>query len=613
MSFFPRACFVLLVILLAIGTLLPLSAQDSRPRIGVLRIENQTGQAQYESLADTIRQTVVLTLTLLDRYDVTDENMPVAADPAQQADALPADTLLWGGVEIDEQGRIVIALTIFDRLEERVVLSEEGTAPSLLDVFDTADTLVGEVIGAFSGVRVGFGTIRLDVSGQGDYLVFLDGTQVGENVTTLDRILTGEYRVRVEQDLPGGYRTIVDEELTLQENTQVTVAVPLMDAEDLRLQELAALMAELEEALLAPPGPGPALEELSATLASYSTFDPDPVQAEWYATRVDLEAEYRDILDHSYFAESRPTFDRDLPRSLLATTYQLHENPPSDRFSPEQLQVLREASRRNVNTFFGVMMLAADYQTILGNVDDQTLPYDILFDLNQEGLTIHGSGGPSHYPHYERIAAGGMARNYAGAVERQRPLWHNILIGAGAVGVTTAGLIFGTGMPGDRIDDGDATYDRYRATTDPAEAVRLREETEDYYDEANRLFLIGGTAGLLGVTAITTGVVARVRSVRRPQRILEGYLEEIGEARLDAAISFFEEGEEDRLVLVRRTTAVITGGRQLQLGDGPAIAENGPAVYRDLPLGEEILWTSTLAPYTREHIFHGGRNVMYVP
>lgn len=577
-------------------------------------MENRTGQATYESLADTIRRTVILTLTLIDRYEVMDENVPVGDDPVRQADAIPADTLLWGGVEIDGQGRIALELTIFDRLEERIVLSQTGTAPSLLDVFDTADTLVGEVIGSFSGVRVGFGSIRLDVSGQGNYLVYLDGTRVGENVVTLERILSGEYRVRVEQDLPDGYRTILDQELVLAENTQAVVAVQLLDAEDIRFQELQALASRLDAALLAPPGSRGALEEVSGILARYNTFGPDPARAEWYRRRIELDEEYRAILDYPYFENSRAAFGRDLPEELLATSLTLHRDPPTESLSAEEMQILNEASRRNVNTFYGVMMLAADYNTILGNVEDQTLPYNILFDLGQQGLSIHGGTGQSHNPDFERMAANTMAREHSRAVERQRPLWHNVLIGAGAVGVTTAGLIFGTGMPGDRIDDGDAAYERYRVTTDPEEAVRLREETEDYYDEANRLFLLGGTAGLLGVSAITTGVVARVRSVRRPQRIMDAYLEEIGDARLNAALSFFEDEEADRLVLVRSTgPAANAARRNLRFGDQPAILENGPAVYRDVPAGRGIVWTSTLQSYVREHVFHEGRNVMYVP
>ena len=278
-------------------------------------------------------------------------------------------------------------------------------------------------------------------------------------------------------------------------------------------------------------------------------------------------------------------------------------------------------SRRNRNAFYGVMMLAADYQTVLGNVEEQALPYEILFDLDATGLSVVDDG--PYRPEAEHRDSTGMVRDYTTAIERQRPLWQTLMIGVGAVGVSVAGVIFGTGMPGDRLDDGKRTYDLYRATDDPDEAVRLREQTENYYDEARLLFIGGAAAGAVGVTAITTGVAARIRSRRRPQRILDDYLTRLGEPRLNAAISFFEGGDGDRLVLVRSDADVDAGrtgpsgdDRRLRIGDRPETPEHGPAVYTDLPVGIPVTWTSRTidaGEFVHHHVVHPGRNVIFVP
>ncbi len=232
----PRRNPVFLALLFILPLVVPggpgstLAAQERpdpelRPRVAELGIGNSTGLATHDALAGSVRRTILLTLTLLDRYEVIDRDEPRGPDLAAQAASLPAETLLWGDVSLDASGAIAITVAIFDAVRERVVLSETETAASLLDVFDSADSLVANVIGAFSGTRVGFGTIMIDAAGTGDYRVRLDQAEVGTNVTTLERVLAGLYRVRVDQDLPEGYRTVYDREVQLEDGERVTGAM----------------------------------------------------------------------------------------------------------------------------------------------------------------------------------------------------------------------------------------------------------------------------------------------------------------------------------------------------------------------------------------------------
>jgi TolB-like protein len=602
----------LLLLLLILAPKAFLSAQEGRPRVGVLAIENQTETDIHDALAETVRQTVLLTLELLNRYEVVDTAGEPSGDLSTTAAALPADTLLFGDVSLNTTGQVVLSLSVFDRQEDRIVLAEEGTAASLLDVFETADRLVEGVLGSFSGVRVGFGSIRLDIAGSGTYRVSLDRTVIGENVRSVERILTGQYPLRVEQSILGRWTPVLEREIQVEDGATLNVAVSLRSEEEIRRARLDESSRELDRQLRAPPGPGET-EALDRTLAAYMTAGPEPRMAEWFRHRVELAREYRRILDYSYFDASAPTFGPDIHRQLLPTSYALHETVPDEAFSEEEWAALRASMHRNVATFYGVMLLAADYQTILGNIESQTLPYDVLFQLSEDGLSVLEDR--SHRPYQERLVATSMARDYARAVERQRPVWQIAAATIGLAGISASGVIFGLGMPQDRISDGDTAYAAYEATTDPDEAVRLREETTSHYDAANELFLMGGVSGAAGVTLLSTGIISRIRSVRRPDRIREGYLGEIGSDRLEAALAFFED-DGDFLVLVRGSrSARIEGGRVLQIGSRAPTVTDGPAIERAIPTGTPVVWSTgplDPLPYSVEHVVHPGRNVIYL-
>lgn len=204
-----------------------------KPRVAVLSVQNTTGDAAYEVLTLNIRNTVLLILNLLQQYQVIDAPVAVAADLSSQAADLRADTLLWGSVATTSDGLTEIQLSVYDYAQDSVVVSEKESSDGYLGTFLAVDTVLDRAMESFSGRRMDFGRIGLDLQGEGEFRVYLSGLPAGEDLGLLDRVLVGEYELRVEQLLPDGYRTVHEEWVLVEANQLRIVTVELLppDAE----------------------------------------------------------------------------------------------------------------------------------------------------------------------------------------------------------------------------------------------------------------------------------------------------------------------------------------------------------------------------------------------
>ena len=461
------------------------SAQEQLPRVGVLRVENRTGNRTYDTLADTIRTTVSLSLLLMGDYDVIERNASVGANPVETADAIPVDTLVWGSVTEEADDTLTVSLTVFDRASARVVTSDTERSPTLLGVFDASDRLVRRVIGSFSGRRVGFGSVRLNVVGTGSYRVMLDGTSMGADLTSLDRVLAGRYRLVVEQRLPTGYRRIVSERVEITEGDRLVVDVHLLDAAAVASAERERIRDALDAVLAGDPGPGFRAAPVEALLADYARSTPDSHELSWYRDRLDLQLEYRRILDHRYYVDGAFAIPDSLADGFLAASYRVvHDrdmrvsdpNTPVDgelaenrfrRFELEQLV------RRNIGAVVGIMVLASDYAAVTGDLPAMERTHRLVQQLTRDGLWPRDA-----VPAVERRAALAAVMAHDRAAEHQRPRWQLLAIGAGVAGVATTGYLFGSGVVVDSLNDADAAYAAYQASTDSAEIADLRDEVE---------------------------------------------------------------------------------------------------------------------------------------
>jgi len=197
------------------------------PRVGVLPIQNLSGTEQHDTIAAAIYETTLLTLRIIGEYELVElENIYSGEEETEEA-AIGEERLLDLGVEenlanivfgviAQEDGRLILRMSVFDTLAEEVVLTRSEESPSLLDVFDATDALVADVVGEFSGVPVGFGELLLENRGEpGDYSLYIDGTKIGENVEAVERVLIGRREVEINQERMLGEVSVFEKEVEI--------------------------------------------------------------------------------------------------------------------------------------------------------------------------------------------------------------------------------------------------------------------------------------------------------------------------------------------------------------------------------------------------------------
>ncbi|HKK49071.1 MAG TPA: hypothetical protein VJ932_08230, partial [Alkalispirochaeta sp.] len=268
----------LLAILLMVGG--AVSAQEVR--VHVLPAVNRTGEAQFDAVASTVTGTVSLTLRLLDRYSITEGvpagfggRLPLPESGAgrsgllvEMAESIPAENIVFGEVVSTASGSgetegdvPELILYVYDRLQERVVLTERRQPDTLFDIFVATDELTAALLTSFSGRRVAFGSLRIVPTIAGadeasravapDYTVTLDGQPLGQNLRSIDSILTGEHTLTVTVVIDGERRTLYNEEITVREGGGTRVALLLPNVAVLEAEaadEEAARQTAAEEA-----------------------------------------------------------------------------------------------------------------------------------------------------------------------------------------------------------------------------------------------------------------------------------------------------------------------------------------------------------------------------
>ncbi len=198
------------LIIKAPALLLALSAlsaeeTDPLPRVSVVPFINEENQHEYEILCDTATKTIELTLQLIGSYDVIP---PIAANPytnpeilLEYSDEKKLDYVIFGKAYPNEAGQLVFQASVYDTVVGEVALTEERTAESILDTFDTADELVIRLMETFSGIHIGFGKVEFVNNGlDGDYQVFIDEKPVGKNIEFLEKVLNGRRRIEIKQN-----------------------------------------------------------------------------------------------------------------------------------------------------------------------------------------------------------------------------------------------------------------------------------------------------------------------------------------------------------------------------------------------------------------------------
>jgi len=69
------------------------------------------------------------------------------------------DNLVFGKLFLNMRGEIVLQMSVYDKIKDRITITTEEKAKNIFEVFDTANRLVNSVVSEFSKMHIGFGNI----------------------------------------------------------------------------------------------------------------------------------------------------------------------------------------------------------------------------------------------------------------------------------------------------------------------------------------------------------------------------------------------------------------------------------------------------------------------
>lgn len=191
----------------------------------------------YEGLADTVEETLSLTLRLLGSYAVISleqEEWRAELPLESVAEKHALDNIITGSIREVDTG-IRLTLKVFNRKEGSTVLTRAGTAESLLDIFEVTDRITLELLEGFTNTHIAFGSLFFRNTGEDrDYVIYIDGQIVGRNVQNIPKITYGRKMVRIA-DVAAG-RNAVESAVEVPENDSAVLefALPYLYSDERR-------------------------------------------------------------------------------------------------------------------------------------------------------------------------------------------------------------------------------------------------------------------------------------------------------------------------------------------------------------------------------------------
>lgn len=293
-------CLFGYVLLLSVVGVSAGAQEAERPRVGVVPPVNLSELAQYDAIAEVMYNTTELTLRLIGEYEVVELPADTPVD-LQGLLTLSLEQNLANVVlgRIDEQqGRLVLEMSVFDTLAEEIVLTRVEEPDSLLAVFDSTDILVADLVQEFSGVPVGFGDLVLRNTGEpGSYQVFLDGSLLGSDLERVERILIGSRELEIRQERMFGEHTVLSQEAQIQtgESTTIEFAVPELLARE--AQALEFLEREIGEQIETPRSEERVRELFANAAALLEDTSYSPTLADYQDRFAALEEEWEEGIE----------------------------------------------------------------------------------------------------------------------------------------------------------------------------------------------------------------------------------------------------------------------------------------------------------------------------
>ncbi|MFP4364562.1 MAG: hypothetical protein ACLFR1_11930 [Spirochaetia bacterium] len=223
----------IIIALLAISVLGMYAQDENTVTVGVLPIRNNSERSHYDMPAGSATRLLILNLGLMNEYDVfeipeeeiTDTDIETIREYAEMDNV---DNVIFGTLETEGSG-VVINLTVYDRAEDRFTIEHEVESRDIFEIFEVMDTATYDLVEAFSGVHIGFGTLEIVNTGaSGEYVVFLNGNMLEAEQSEFDDILIGDYRLEIQQNRMFGRYRVLTRDIVIQEErtTEVEFSIP---------------------------------------------------------------------------------------------------------------------------------------------------------------------------------------------------------------------------------------------------------------------------------------------------------------------------------------------------------------------------------------------------
>lgn len=331
---------------------------DYRTRIGVIPMANKTGDPQYDAVCTTVSDTVALVLRFLQDYLVStsDEDPELELYIGEDVSSLQAlgdkkgyDEILFGDAVSTPQGGFIFNLSIFNRIEGKVLINQQAEADSLLGVFDAADEITMKLISQISDVHIAFGSIDLiKAGGSGLYDVYLDNKKIRNPKKLFKKVLNGSYTISIHQNRLLGDTVVYEEKIDVFENqrTVVNFTIPKASEEEYQYIE------KLKEVVLDKTRDKDSMDDFLRGIAEFQRetqkidYDADLIERrEQILEEVGASATkvLEDIIneaDEKYFAE-KPDFNKALEEyesvsRLVNNTFEYTVLDPSSMGADEE-------------------------------------------------------------------------------------------------------------------------------------------------------------------------------------------------------------------------------------------------------------------------------------
>ncbi|MFP4644761.1 MAG: hypothetical protein ACLFM0_10430 [Spirochaetales bacterium] len=240
---------------LSLGGRQILAAQESDlPRVAIIGATDEDANPLLLAVTDTVQSSVTATLEVLPDFEAVflEEGVrPASRDRADLIEFMAEqrlDGLLFVEASVGEDNTIELSLDAFDAAEEGYSVEAQEVSDSLVGVFDASQTLVDTFVEQFSGERVAFGSLEVDVSGgRGTWGLYIDDSIVGENVEEIGLLPAGSREVSIRQDRLEDETVLYSTTLDVEEGESYALEIDLPNLTDTEASALEGYLERAEE------------------------------------------------------------------------------------------------------------------------------------------------------------------------------------------------------------------------------------------------------------------------------------------------------------------------------------------------------------------------------